>query len=121
MYRHGGLYYNYDFTKPYYVLAKSFGDGAYFALKADTSHPYAALGGYIPKDKKLTAKEKKERSRVHTMLLCRIITGKICQGKKGMKKLPEGYNSAWGRSKNQFVIFNSDQISPEVILEYTTQ
>ena len=30
------LFFNYDFAKTYYVLAKSFGDGAYFALKADT-------------------------------------------------------------------------------------
>lgn len=102
-------------------LAKSFGDGAYFALKADISHKYAPVGGYIPKGKQLSPQEKKEKSRIHTMILCRIITGKPCQGKKGMAILPEGCNSAWGRSKSQFVIFNADQISPEIIIEYTTK
>ena len=57
---------------------------------------------------------------MHTMLLCRIITGRSCQGKKNMKRPPLGYNSAYGRQKDQFVIFDAHQILPEAIKEYTT-
>ena len=35
-----------------------------------------------------------------------------------MKHLPLDYNSAYGRQKDQFVIFDAHQILPEAIIEY---
>ena len=42
------------------------------------------------------------------------------QGKKGMKRPPLSYISAYGRQKDQFVIFDAHQTLPEAIIEYKT-
>ena len=89
-------------------------------MRADYSHNYAPLGGYVPKGKKLSPAEKKERASVHYNVTVWDNHWEIMSGKKGMKRPPLGCNSAYGRQKDQFVIFDAHQILPEAIIEYKT-
>lgn len=83
----------------------AYGLGAYFARVADFSHTYAVPGP----------------SNTHTMLLCKVITGRSCLGSRGMRQPQPGYQSAVNRQNDPtiFVIFDPDQILPLNIIEYT--
>ena len=70
--------------------------------------------------KALTPAQLGQRKNVHTMLLCKIITGQSCLGKSGMPQPTAGYHSAIDRLNDpqMFIISNPDQILPVNIVEY---
>ena len=70
--------------------------------------------------KALTPAQLGQRKKVHTMLLCKIITGQSCFGKSGMPQPTAGYHRARDQLNDpqMFIIFNPDRILPVNIVEY---
>lgn len=97
-----------------------YGKGAYFANQAEIAHPYSIPGGYISefvkKCKSLFERKKKEM--VHTMILCKLITGEQQLGNSNLISPDPGYDSAKNRDNTYYIIFDRDYILPIAIIEY---
>ena len=91
------------FDIDYFDEGRGYGNGVYFGNTADIAHVYAPPGS----------------DRLHTMLLCKLVTGRSHLGAEHLDEPWTGYDSCRNADKTYMVIFDVDCILPIALIKYT--
>jgi len=88
-------------------LNGAIGAGTYFATSSSTSL------GYLPRN----------RNGVKAMLVCRVVLGRVGEGKRGLRRPPTGHNgklldSVGSEQSGMYCVFDNHQCIPEYIIYF---